>query len=102
MPTAVPLTAWKLARIGFVIVVAVVWINVSPELATRLVGLVTLAHVCVHLFSRKIPYGWPSGDLSGYITGGLAVVLAVFLAFIGALFLLMPHVVIDIMEASRH
>jgi UPF0716 family protein affecting phage T7 exclusion len=90
-----------LARIGFVIVVAVVWITVSPELATRLVGLVTLAHAGVHLFSRKIPYGWSGREPSGYITGGLAVVLAVFLGLIGTLLILMPHVVVDIMEAPR-
>jgi hypothetical protein len=69
----------------------VVWLNVSVELALRMLGVLTIAGGVVQMRERKIAYGWEGHEPSGYITGVPAFVLSAVLVAVGVVLLVAPQ-----------
>jgi hypothetical protein len=91
MPPLKPISRWTIVQFFVFVATVVVWLNVSVELALRMLGVLTIAGGVVQMRERKIAYGWEGHEPSGYITGVPAFVLSAVLVAVGVVLLVAPQ-----------
>jgi len=101
MPPLDRVTRWTVVQFPVFVAIVIVWLNVSAELALRMIGVVAVASGAVQMWHRKIAYGWEGREPSGYITGIPAFVISAVLVAVGVLLVVAPQFAMPLFAGKR-
>jgi hypothetical protein len=100
MPPLKPISKWTVVQFFVFVAIVIVWLNVSVELALRMVGVLTIAGGAVQMWERKIAYGWEGHEPSGYITGIPAFLISAILIAAGVVLVVAPQLAMPFFAAK--